>query len=101
MTTKPAAVQVLTVTATGIRAKVYGKDYSYNAANNSFFIAQDGKWVQATPNTLHQTILRDRHAQYVQRQAQSAFIAKNPNYQTSKERYARAVGDNGSHRDYS
>lgn len=93
MTTKPPAVQVLTVTTAGIRANVYGKDYSYNAANNSFFIAQDGKWVPATPAALHQTILKDRHQQWLAAEQRKEFIKKNPLYKNSRQRFADATSD--------
>jgi hypothetical protein len=94
-------VLVVKVNADGIRAQIYGKDYAWNKAKNQFFTDSNGKWVPTTPNTLHQTILRDRHSQWLHRQSQAAFIAARPNYQTSRERYQRAIGDNGSHRDYS
>lgn len=93
MATNTQKVQVLTVTTAGIRAKIYGKDYSYNAANNSFFIAQDGKWVPATPAALHQTILRDRHSQWLAKEKQKEFMAQNPLYKNSRQRFADATSD--------
>lgn len=105
MTIKPAAVQVLTVKEGGIRALIYSKDYSFNKAKNAFFlnVGTQAKpiWQAATIPAFHMSVLRDRHAQWLQRQSQAAFIAKHPTYQTTRERYARAVGDDGSHRDYS
>jgi hypothetical protein len=90
MTTKPPAVQVLTVTTAGIHAKIYGKDMSYNASTGAFFIAQNRKWVSATPNMLHQTILKDRHSQWLAAEQRKEFIKNNPLYRTSKQRFADA-----------
>lgn len=94
MTTKSPAVQVLTVTVTGIRAKIYGKDLSYNASTDAFFImAKDGKWIPTVPTALHQTILRDRHSQWLAKEKQKEFIAQNPLYKNSRQRFADATSD--------
>jgi hypothetical protein len=96
---------VLTVKKGGIRALIYSKDYCFNKAQEAFFlnVGTQAKpiWQSATIPAFHMSVLRDRHSQWLHRQSQAAFIAARPNYQTSRERYARAVGDDGSHRDYS
>lgn len=90
MANKPPAVQVVKTTKNGIHAKIYGKDVSYNASTGAFFIAQNRKWVSATPAALHQTILKDRHQQWLAAEQRKEFIKKNPLYRTSKQRFADA-----------
>lgn len=88
-------VLVVKVNADGIRAKIYGKDYAWNKAKNQFFIDSNGKWTAAEIPAFHQSVLKDRHGDYMAKEKRRTFIDNNPYYLSCKQRQARALQNSG------
>jgi hypothetical protein len=91
-------VQVIKSTTVGIHLSIDDKEFGFNKATGVFKAKQaDGKWAVVSPTHLVRNICIDRQksaAESIERsRSVSAFYAKNPTYQTSRQRYATAVGN--------
>mgnify|MGYP000066471054 CR=1 FL=1 len=83
-------VRVITQTTNGVRVNIYGKDMSYNASTEEFFLAVEGRWKKVTPTDFQKKILLEKHQAYlswkVTHDKQMEFLDKNPNYVPLRDR---------------
>lgn len=98
-------VRVITQTTNGVRVNIYGKDMSYNASTQEFFLAIDGRWKKVTPTAFQKKILIEKHQDYLswkaQHDKQMAFLDANPAYIPMRDRHANGGRSYGSKRNHS
>lgn len=90
MDQKPPAVQVIKVNKDGIRATIYGKKYCWNAKTGEFFIVQNDQWTVAIIPKFHQSVLKERHRDFLYRERCRTFAEQNPTRMAFRKRLGHA-----------